>query len=296
MSIYIRRSIRRPFSRVWWSPLRCFGKPPVPKPKPPKVAKTKRDIPGFVHFEKSRAPWIGSEIDKASNKDTILGLEYVDQPSPYDVTAQKEAIDALPEIPIPDSLVSGGLHYSSFDEDSARERTFSEVMDKWADTILMTDIWGAIFYGAGKAMEIKHTINYPYEKAPIGPKFRGEHALRRYPSGEERCIACKLCESVCPAQAITIEAEMRPDGSRRTTRYDIDMTKCIYCGYCEQACPVASIVEGPNFEFSTETHEELLYDKKKLLENGAKWEIEIAQNLAQVEADNFDTMHRNMIR
>ncbi|WP_427450300.1 NADH-quinone oxidoreductase subunit NuoI [Litorimonas sp. WD9-15] len=126
----------------------------------------------------------------------------------------------------------------------------------------------------------KVTINYPFEKGPISPRFRGEHALRRYPSGEERCIACKLCEAICPAQAIIIEAEPRPDGSRRTTRYDIDMVKCIYCGLCQEACPVDAIVEGPNYEFATETREELYYDKDKLLANGDRWETEIAKNLA----------------
>ena len=124
------------------------------------------------------------------------------------------------------------------------------------------------------------TVNYPYEKGPLSARFRGEHALRRYPNGEERCIACKLCEAICPALAITIEAEPRADGSRRTTRYDIDMTKCIYCGYCQEACPVDAIVEGPNFEFATETREELFYDKEKLLANGDRWEAEIANNLA----------------
>ncbi len=126
----------------------------------------------------------------------------------------------------------------------------------------------------------KATLNYPFEKGPISPRFRGEHALRRYPNGEERCIACKLCEAVCPAQAITIEAEPREDGSRRTTRYDIDMTKCIYCGLCQEACPVDAIVETPNFEFATETREELIYDKGKLLANGEKWERAIASNIA----------------
>ena len=124
------------------------------------------------------------------------------------------------------------------------------------------------------------TVNYPFEKGPLSPRFRGEHALRRYPNGEERCIACKLCEAICPALAITIEAEPRDDGSRRTTRYDIDMTKCIYCGMCQEACPVDAIVEGPNFEFATETREELYYDKERLLANGDRWEREIAKNIA----------------
>ncbi len=137
----------------------------------------------------------------------------------------------------------------------------------------------------GLALTIKYffkkkvTLNYPFEKGFISSRFRGEHALRRYESGEERCIACKLCEAVCPAQAIYIEAEERSDGSRKTTRYDIDMTKCIYCGYCQESCPVDAIVEGPNFEFATETREELIYNKNKLLDNGDRWELEIAKNL-----------------
>jgi NADH-quinone oxidoreductase subunit I len=127
----------------------------------------------------------------------------------------------------------------------------------------------------------KATLNYPFEKGPISPRFRGEHAQRRYANGEERCIACKLCEAICPAQAITIEAgPRRNDGTRRTTRYDIDMVKCIYCGLCQEACPVDAIVEGPNFEFATETREELYYDKERLLANGDRWEREIAKNIA----------------
>jgi NADH-quinone oxidoreductase subunit I len=127
----------------------------------------------------------------------------------------------------------------------------------------------------------KATLNYPHEKGMLSPRFRGEHALRRYPNGEERCIACKLCEAICPAQAITIEAgPRRNDGTRRTTRYDIDMTKCIYCGFCQEACPVDAIVEGPNFEYATETREELMFNKDKLLANGDRWERELARNIA----------------
>ncbi|WP_409433650.1 NADH-quinone oxidoreductase subunit NuoI [Litorimonas sp. RW-G-Af-16] len=145
---------------------------------------------------------------------------------------------------------------------------------------LLLEFWSALWLATKYFFAPKVTINYPFEKGPLSPRFRGEHALRRYPSGEERCIACKLCEAICPAQAIVIEAEPRPDGSRRTTRYDIDMVKCIYCGLCQEACPVDAIVEGPNYEFATETREELYYDKEKLLSNGDRWETEIAKNLA----------------
>ncbi len=152
-------------------------------------------------------------------------------------------------------------------------------IDRTVRSLLLTELLRGMALTFGFMFRPKATINYPYEKGPLSPRFKGEHALRRYPNGEERCIACKLCEATCPAQAITIEAEPRADGSRRTTRYDIDMTKCIYCGLCEEACPVDAIVEGPNFEFATETREELMYDKAKLLSNGDRWEAEIARRL-----------------
>jgi NADH-quinone oxidoreductase subunit I len=126
----------------------------------------------------------------------------------------------------------------------------------------------------------KVTVQYPEEKAPQSPRFRGLHALRRYPNGEERCIACKLCEAVCPALAITIESEVRADGTRRTTRYDIDLFKCIYCGFCEEACPVDSIVETRIYEYHFEKRGEQIMTKDKLLKIGDQYEHEIAADRA----------------
>ncbi|WP_018141815.1 MULTISPECIES: NADH-quinone oxidoreductase subunit NuoI [unclassified Thioalkalivibrio] len=123
----------------------------------------------------------------------------------------------------------------------------------------------------------KFTVQYPDEKTPMSPRFRGLHALRRYPNGEERCIACKLCEAVCPALAITIDSEERADGTRRTTRYDIDLFKCIFCGFCEEACPVDSIVETHIFEYHFENRGEQIMTKDKLLAIGDRFEKEIAQ-------------------
>ncbi len=154
-------------------------------------------------------------------------------------------------------------------------------LDRAAGRLFLWEILTAFVLCLRYFVKPKPTINYPFEKGALSPRFRGEHALRRYPNGEERCIACKLCEAICPAQAITIEAgPRRNDGTRRTTRYDIDMVKCIYCGMCQEACPVDAIVEGPNFEFATETRDELYYDKERLLANGDRWEREIAKSMA----------------
>jgi NADH-quinone oxidoreductase subunit I len=132
------------------------------------------------------------------------------------------------------------------------------------------------------AFKSKITVQYPEEKTPLSPRFRGLHALRRYPNGEERCIACKLCEAVCPALAITIESEQREDGTRRTTRYDIDLTKCIFCGLCEESCPVDSIVETQIFEYHGEKRGDLYFTKEMLLAVGDRYEKQIA---AAKEAD-----------
>uniref|UniRef100_A0A0A9XJB4 NADH dehydrogenase [ubiquinone] iron-sulfur protein 8, mitochondrial n=1 Tax=Lygus hesperus TaxID=30085 RepID=A0A0A9XJB4_LYGHE len=181
-----------------------------------------------------------------------------------------------PSVPALSNHVRNKYLYVNDKED---QMDWNSLTERAASAMFWTEIARGHMVSLAHLFKEPATINYPFEKGPLSPRFRGEHALRRYPSGEERCIACKLCEAICPAQAITIEAEERADGSRRTTRYDIDMTKCIYCGFCQEACPVDAIVEGPNFEFSTETHEELLYNKEKLLDNGDKWESEIATNI-----------------
>ncbi len=150
-------------------------------------------------------------------------------------------------------------------------------------TWLLTELVRGLMLTGKYLFKKKITVEYPEERTPLSPRFRGLHALRRYENGEERCIACKLCEVVCPALAIIIESEEREDGTRRTTRYDIDMTKCIYCGLCQEACPVDAIVETQVFEFATETRGELYYTKDMLLKVGERYEREIAANIAADE-------------
>jgi NADH-quinone oxidoreductase subunit I len=149
-------------------------------------------------------------------------------------------------------------------------------LKRFAGTYLLAELLQGLMLTGRHFFARKITIQYPEERTPLSPRFRGLHALRRYPNGEERCIACKLCEAVCPALAITIESEQRADGTRRTTRYDIDLTKCIFCGFCEEACPVDSIVETPILDYHGEKRGDLYYTKEKLLAVGDKYEKQIA--------------------
>eukprot|EP00984_Skeletonema_dohrnii_P006511 scaffold2340_cov69-Skeletonema_dohrnii-CCMP3373.AAC.4 len=231
---------------------------------------SRRVIPGTVQRSTNAAAAIGGTRQMSvAEKDNILPnslsriLEIIKRSCTHDVSLTFYIFST------PSSKLSSTQPQTSWEN----------IFERSSKIFFMTEIFRAFWLSGEVAMKPKVTINYPYEKGYLSPRFRGEHALRRYPSGDERCIACKLCEAACPAQAITIDAEEREDGARRTTRYDIDMTKCIYCGFCQEACPVDAIVEGPNFEFATETHEELLYDKEKLLSNGDKWEKQIAKNL-----------------
>ena len=149
---------------------------------------------------------------------------------------------------------------------------------EFANTWLLVELLKGLWLTGGYFFARKITVQFPEEKTPQGPRFRGLHALRRYPNGEERCIACKLCEAVCPALAITIESEQRDDGTRRTTRYDIDLTKCIFCGFCEESCPVDSIVETHIFEYHGEKRGDLYYNKEMLLAVGDRYESQIAKD------------------
>jgi NADH-quinone oxidoreductase subunit I len=153
-------------------------------------------------------------------------------------------------------------------------------LKRWANSFMLVELFKGMAVTGRHLFARKITVQYPDERTPMSPRFRGLHALRRYPNGEERCIACKLCEAVCPALAITIESELRADGTRRTTRYDIDLTKCIYCGFCEEACPVDSIVETRNIDYHGEIRGDLVYTKEMLLAIGDKYEKQIAADRA----------------
>ena len=155
-----------------------------------------------------------------------------------------------------------------------------KVLRDYIKSLFLLELWKGLSITGRYLFRKKFTVQYPEEKAPMSPRFRGVHALRRYANGEERCIACKLCEATCPALAITIEAEPRADGSRRTTRYDIDLFKCIYCGYCQEACPVDAIVETRIYEYSFENRQDAVLTKEKLLEIGDKYETQLAADIA----------------
>jgi len=156
-----------------------------------------------------------------------------------------------------------------------------ERIQRFFRTFLLVELVKGMLLTGRHLFRRKITVQYPEEKTPLSPRFRGLHALRRYPNGEERCIACKLCEAVCPALAITIESEQRTDGTRRTTRYDIDLTKCIFCGFCEESCPVDSIVETHILEYHGEERGDLIYTKPMLLAVGDLYEEKIAKDREQ---------------
>ncbi|HJV83123.1 NADH-quinone oxidoreductase subunit NuoI [Noviherbaspirillum sp.] len=151
-----------------------------------------------------------------------------------------------------------------------------EAIKDFFSSLMLRELLKGLALTGRYMFERKITVQYPEEKTPMSPRFRGLHALRRYPNGEERCIACKLCEAVCPAMAITIESTERDDGTRRTTRYDIDLTKCIFCGFCEESCPVDSIVETNILEYHGEKRGDLYYTKEMLLAIGDRYEKDIA--------------------
>ncbi|WP_028452298.1 NADH-quinone oxidoreductase subunit NuoI [Chitinilyticum aquatile] len=155
-----------------------------------------------------------------------------------------------------------------------------EKINQFFKTFLLIELVKGLMLTGRHFFQRKITVQFPEEKTPLSPRFRGLHAQRRYANGEERCIACKLCEAVCPAMAITIESDQRDDGTRRTTRYDIDLTKCIFCGFCEEACPVDAIVETHIFEYHGEKRGDLYYTKPMLLAVGDKYEAEIAKRKA----------------
>ena len=155
-----------------------------------------------------------------------------------------------------------------------------KALKRFIQSFLLVELVRGLALTGRQLFSRKMTIQYPDERTPSSPRFRGLHALRRYPNGEERCIACKLCEAVCPALAITIESDQRADGTRRTTRYEIDLTKCIFCGFCEESCPVDSIVETRIFDYHGEQRGELNYTKPMLLEVGDRNERQIAEDRA----------------
>ena len=162
---------------------------------------------------------------------------------------------------------------------SAKTSTFTAVKDVLS-SFMLTELFKGMALTGRHFLQKNITIQFPEEKTPLSPRFRGLHALRRYENGEERCIACKLCEAVCPAVAITIESEQREDGTRRTTKYEIDLTKCIFCGFCEESCPVDAIVETRHFEYHGEKRGDLLMTKDKLLANAERFEAQIAADRA----------------